>query len=60
MLPARKYWARFMLHLALGFLAGLVVGGLVQSATGIAGWEVVGATSGTVLGAFTFMLRTDT
>ena len=25
MLSGRRYWARFLLHLALGFLAGLLV-----------------------------------
>jgi len=60
MLPARKYWARYLLHLALGFLVGLVLGEVVQIATAVAGWAVVGATGGTALGALAFMLRPDT
>jgi hypothetical protein len=60
MLPARKHWARYLLHLALGFLAGMVVGGIVQATTGIAGWSVTLATAGTVAGALLFTLRGDT
>jgi hypothetical protein len=60
MLPARKYWARYLLHLTLGFLAGLVVGEAVQAATAVAGWAVVGATGGAAIGALAFMLRPDT
>jgi Na+/phosphate symporter len=60
MLPARKYWARYLLHLAIGFLAGLVAGGVVQTSTGVAGWSVTLATAGAVSGALLFMLRRDT
>lgn len=60
MLPARRYWARFVIHLALGFLAGLVGGELVQAAADMPGWGVFGASAGVVLGAILFMLRADT
>ncbi|HEY3111379.1 MAG TPA: hypothetical protein VGL23_21665 [Chloroflexota bacterium] len=60
MLPARTYWARFLLHLALGFLAGLVLGELAQVITDVPGWAVFGATAGLIAGAFLFMLRPDT
>jgi membrane associated rhomboid family serine protease len=60
MLPARIYWARFLLHLALGFLAGLLVGELVQALTDVPGWAVFGATTGLIVGLFLFMLRRDT
>lgn len=60
MLPARTYWARFLLYLTLGFLAGMVLGEIVQSWTNVAGWGVVGAASGAVVGALAFMLRGDT
>ena len=60
MLPARRYWARFLLYLALGFLAGLVVGLVIQSWTATPGYGVFGAASGLVLGVFLFMLRPDT
>jgi hypothetical protein len=59
-LPARRYWARFLLSLALGALAGLLVGELVQSRTGVPGWPVVGAAIGLILGLLIFMLRRDT
>jgi membrane associated rhomboid family serine protease len=60
MLPARAYWARFLLSLALGFLAGLVVGELVQVLTDVPGWAVFGATAGLIGGLVAFMLRADT
>jgi hypothetical protein len=60
MLPARKYWARYLLHLALGFLAGMVAGGIAQATTGIAGWSITLATAGAVAGALLFTLRRDT
>jgi hypothetical protein len=59
-LPARRYWARFLLALALGALAGLLVGELVQRSTGVAGWALVGASAGLVIGMLVFMLRGDT
>ena len=60
MLPARAYWARFLLHLALGFLAGLIAGEVVQAVTDVPGWGVIGATAGLILGLFLFMNRSDT
>jgi hypothetical protein len=60
MLSGRRYWARFLLHLALGFLAGLVVGELLQVVTDVPGWGVFGATAGLIAGAVAFMLRSDT
>jgi hypothetical protein len=60
MLPARSYWARFLLHLALGFLAGLVLGELTQAVTDVPGWGVFGATAGLIAGTFLFLLRSDT
>jgi hypothetical protein len=59
-LPARRYWARFLLSLALGALAGLLIGELVQGSTGVPGWAVFGAAAGLVLGLLIFMLRRDT
>ena len=60
MLPARRYWARFILHLAIGFLAGLVVGELVQALADVPGWSTFGSTAGLILGLFVFMLRPET
>jgi hypothetical protein len=60
MLPVGRYWTRFLLHLALGFLAGLVVGEIVQVVSDVPGWGVFGATAGTIGGAFIFLLRPDT
>jgi hypothetical protein len=60
MLPARRYWALFLLHLTLGFLAGLVLGELVQVLTDVPGWAVFGATAGLIAGAVRFLLRADT
>jgi hypothetical protein len=60
MLPERVYWARFLLHLALGFLAGLVLGELAQVVTDVPGWGAFGATAGLIAGTFLFMLRSDT
>ena len=60
MLPARVYWARFLLHLALGFLAGLLLGELIQATTDVPGWAVFGATAGLIAGLFVFLLRPDT
>jgi hypothetical protein len=60
MLPARTYWARFLLHLALGFLAGMVLGELAQVITDVPGWGVLGATAGLIGGMIIFMLRADT
>lgn len=60
MLPARKYWARYLLHLTLGFLVGLVLGSVLQLATAVPGWTVAGAAGGAALGALAFMLRPDT
>ena len=60
MLPARRYWARFLLSLGLGTLAGRLVGELVQASTGVPGWALVGAAVGLVLGLLIFMLRGDT
>ena len=59
-LPARRYRARFFLSLALGALAGLLVGELVEAPTGVPGWGVFGAAAGFVLGLLVFMLRRDT
>jgi hypothetical protein len=60
MLPARKYWARYLLHLTIGCLAGLVAGGIAEASTGIAGWSVTLAAAGAVAGALLFTLRRDT
>ena len=60
MLPARRYWARFLLHLVVGFLAGLVGGELVQTVTDVPGYAVFGATAGVVVGLVLFMVRGDT
>jgi hypothetical protein len=60
MLPARSYWARFLLYLALGFLAGLVLGELTEVVTDVPGWAVFGATAGLIVGVVLFMLRSDT
>jgi hypothetical protein len=60
MLPTRKYWSNYLLHLALGILSGLVVGEVVEALTVVPGWGVVGVAGGAVLGALAFMLRRDT
>ena len=60
MLPARRYWALFLLHLALGFLGGLVVGELAQVFTDVPGWGIFGATAGLIAGVLAFLLRADT
>ena len=59
-LPARRYWARFLLCLALGFLAGFVVGELVQALTDVPGWAAFGATAGLIGGLVVFMVAADT
>lgn len=59
-LPARRYWARFLLSLTLGALAGLLVGGLAEASTGVPGWGTVGAAAGLVVGLLIFVLRHDT
>jgi hypothetical protein len=60
MLPARRYWARFLLSLALGALPGYLLGELVQASSGVPGWALVGAAAGLLLGLLVFMLRRDT
>lgn len=60
MLPARRYWSRFLLHLLVGFLFGFVVGSIVQALSEVPGWGVLGATAGVVAGVALFMLRDDT
>jgi F0F1-type ATP synthase assembly protein I len=60
MLPARRYWARFLVHLAVGFLVGLVVGGLAEASTNVSGWSLVGGTAGIIAGAVSFILRSET
>ena len=60
MLPTRKYWARYLLHVALGFLVGMVAGAVLQSATDVPGWSVTLAAAGAAGGALLFMLRRDT
>jgi uncharacterized protein YacL len=55
---ARRYWARFVLMLTLGILAGLIVGELVQASTEVEGWGVIGAAIGLVVGLVLFMLGT--
>ena len=52
----RRYWARFILMVGLGVLAGLVVGELIQASTEVEGWGVVGAAIGLVVGLVLFML----
>lgn len=41
-------------------MTGLVVGAVAESASGVAGWDVIGAAAGFALGLFIFMLRSDT
>jgi hypothetical protein len=60
MLPAGRYWALFLATLALGVLAGLVLGELAEAASGVPGWAVLGAAAGFVGGLLIFMLRRDT
>ena len=59
-LKLRQYWARFILHLALGCLAGFVVGEVVQAMTQVPGYGLFVATVGSVAGTVAFMLRGDT
>lgn len=59
-MPARRYWARFLLHLVAGFLVGLLFGSLAQALIAVPGWAVFGATAGLIAGAVGFMLRGDT
>ena len=57
-MPTRRYWARFILMVTLGVLAGLLVGEIVQAMTEVEGWGVVGAAAGLVVGLVLFMLGT--
>ena len=57
-MPTRRYWARFVLMVTLGVLAGLLVGEIVQAMTEVEGWGVVGAAAGLVVGLVLFMLGT--
>ena len=54
----RRYWARFILMVTLGVLAGLLVGELIQASTGVEGWGVVGAAIGLVVGLVAFIWKT--
>jgi hypothetical protein len=56
--PTRRYWARFVLVVTLGVLAGLLVGEMVQAATEVEGWGVVGAAAGLVVGLVLFLWNT--
>jgi F0F1-type ATP synthase assembly protein I len=47
-------------HLAVGFLVGLVVGGLAEASTNVSGWSLVGGTAGIIAGAVSFILRSET
>ena len=49
-MPTRRYWARFLLMVTLGVLAGLLVGEIVQAITEVEGWGVLGAAVGLVVG----------
>ncbi|HUG62745.1 MAG TPA: hypothetical protein VMP03_12920 [Methylomirabilota bacterium] len=60
MLPARRYWARFLLYGVLGLLVGLLAGLLVEAFTRTSGWDVFAATAGLIAGVVAFMLRDDT
>lgn len=59
-LSARRYWALFLLYLALGALAGFALGALGQTASDLPGWGYVGAAAGFVAGLAAFLLRADT
>lgn len=52
---SRRYWARFILTITLGALAGLIVGEIVQASTEVEGWGVVGAAIGFVAGLIWFV-----
>jgi hypothetical protein len=54
----RRYWARFILMITLGVLAGLLVGEIVQAASEVDGWGVVGGAIGLVVGLVAFLWRT--
>ena len=54
----RRYWARFILMVGLGVLAGLVVGELVQATVEVEGWGIVGAALGLVAGLVLFLWST--
>jgi heme/copper-type cytochrome/quinol oxidase subunit 4 len=54
-LLGRRYWARFILTVTLGILAGLIVGEIVQASTEVEGWGVVGAAIGLVVALVVFL-----
>jgi hypothetical protein len=56
--PTRRYWARFLLMVTLGVLAGLLVGEIVQAIAEVEGWGVVGAAAGLVVGLTAFVWGT--
>ena len=51
----RRYWARFILTVTLGILAGLIVGEMVQASAEVEGWGVVGAAIGLVVALVVFL-----
>jgi hypothetical protein len=54
----RRYWARFILMVTLGVLGGLLVGEIVQVASDVPGWGVVGGAVGLVVGLAAFLWST--
>ena len=54
----RRYWARFLLMVTLGVLVGLLVGEVIQGATEVEGWGVLGAAIGLVVGLVLFVWNT--
>ena len=59
-LPARRYWSRYLIHLTIGFIIGLLIGSVIQLYVDMPGWSVVGAVAGFMGGIVVFMLRRDT
>ena len=59
-LPARRYWARYLIHLTVGFIVGRFIGSIIQLYVDMPGWSVVGAVAGFMGGIVVFMLRRDT
>ena len=60
LVPTRRYWARYLIHLTIGFIVGLLIGSVIQLYVDMPGWSVVGAVAGFMGGIVVFMLRRDT